>query len=591
MTKFNKQQLEAINFHKGACAVIAGAGSGKSTVLINRIKNLIEAHNEKQSDILAISFTNNTADELKKKLSKIGYIDVSVGNFHSICGKILAQEGIYFKRENLIKDYHIENCFKTAGKKVDVKDIVSFISYQKNYLRKHTDEFVFKESKYDEIELRHFYKTYEDFKHKNGLHDFDDYLIKCLYLLKDNPGKYTYEYVLVDEHQDSNLVQNLILEEICESGNIFCLFDYRQAIYSFRAGNVEYCMNFEKYWDKPTIINLYTNYRSKNNIVTNSNRFIKKYYETYEHYKDSEAHTTYDGEIKIDTYFDREDESVEIVDKIEKLIKNGEKLNDISVLYRLNRHSSYIENELKKREIEYDITNDSSFFKRKEVSGIISYLRLIHNPHDNSAFDAIFKLRSYPLRFFSNKLYDEIKKFSGLNDLSMYESFITIKYEPWLQKNAREFNDIITKLSLQKDKNISVVTLISNIVKSFKLESFVKENYTNDDEIDDRLNSMEVLKSFVKGHNLEQFINYVYSNTNKKKVKKDAVRLMSVHGSKGLEFNNVFVVGVEDGKFPHEKSNLDEEARLFYVATTRAKEKLYISQIGVDNQFINEYTS
>lgn len=589
MVKFNKEQLQAINFYKGACAVIAGAGSGKSTVLLNRIKNLIEVHNEKEPNILAITFTRNTADELKKELTKMDYLNVNVGTFHSICGKILIQEGISLSG-NLIKEWQAENCFKAIDKKADVKDIISFISYQKNYLRTHTDEFVPKDSKYDESELRTYFKAYEETKKKQGLFDFDDYLIMTLELLRNNPNKYTFEFVLVDEHQDSNLVQNLILKEICQSGNIFCLFDYRQAIYSFRAGNVEYCMNFEKYWNDPVIINLHTNYRSTNNIVTKANKFIKKYYGTYEYYKDSEAHNPSDGKIEINTYIDREVEGIEVVDRIEELIKNGEKLNNISVLYRLNSHSSYVENELKKRDIEYDIVNDSSFFKRKEVAGIIAYLRLINNPHDDSAFDTIFKLRNYPITFFSGKLYDEIKKYSGMNNLSLYEAFITMKYpNQWQQKNSNEFKDILTKLILQKDKDVSVVTLISNITKSFQLESYIYDNYTNDEEIEERINSIEVLKSFVKGNNLEQFITYVYSNTNKKKVKKDAVRLMSVHASKGLEFKNVFLVGIEDDKFPHQKANINEEARLYYVAVTRAKENLYISEIGKDNQFIMEY--
>jgi DNA helicase II / ATP-dependent DNA helicase PcrA len=152
MTKFNSQQHQSIEFYKGSCAVIAGAGSGKSTVLVNRIKNLIEVHNEPQHHILAISFTRNTADELKNKLSKMGYDSVNVGTFHSICAKILSLEGIFLTGQNLIKEWQIENCFRTIDKKADWKDILSFISYQKNYLRSHDDEFVSKDSNYTESE-------------------------------------------------------------------------------------------------------------------------------------------------------------------------------------------------------------------------------------------------------------------------------------------------------------------------------------------------------------------------------------------------------------------------------------------------------
>lgn len=593
MTKFNTQQLQAINFYKGACAVVAGAGSGKSSVLVERIKNLVNTHSVSQHDILAISFTNKTATELKNKLKKIGLENVNVGTFHAICSRILLQENIKVHGK-LVSEWKAENWFKTIDQKPNTADILSFISYQKNYRKTPSDNFVEKESDYTEEELREFYKIYESMKDKEGLFDFDDHLLMCLDILESNKGKYSYEFILVDEHQDSNFVQNRILQELCQSGNMFACFDARQAIYSFRGGNPEYCLNFEKYWNNPTIINMFINYRSTNNIVKNANKFIRPYFKNYKHYVDSEANIQSNGHISINTYTDREDEGVEVVDKIEELITKGEDLNEIAVLYRLNSHSSYVENELKKRNIEYDIANDSSFFKRKEVNGIMSYLRMIHNPHDDNAFENVFRLRNYPLTFFSGKLFDEVRKQSGLNNMSLYEAFINMKYDkPWQQKAAKEFETNINKLKLQKDKNVSVVTLITNIVKSFKIETFIKDNYSDREEINDRLNSIEVLKSFVKNNNLEQFITYVYSTNTKKKVKKNAVRLMSVHSSKGLEWNNVFLIGVEDDKFPHERSSVDEEARLFYVGITRSKENLYISEIKNDNSnrnlFIKEY--
>jgi DNA helicase-2/ATP-dependent DNA helicase PcrA len=588
--QFNKQQLQAINFYKGACAVIAGAGSGKSTVLLNRIKNLIEVHNENEEDILAITFTKNTADELKSKLNKMGYLNVNIGTFHSICRKILLQEGI--EVNNMIKEWEVENCLKKVNPKADIDDIVSFISYQKNYLRTYTDEFVSKDSNYVDDELRIYFKAYETFKKNKGLYDFDDYLIKCYDILKVNPGKYTYEFTLVDEHQDSNLVQNMLLKELCPSGNMFCVFDYRQAIYSFRGGNTEYCMNFEKEWSNASVIHLDINYRSKNNIVHKANQFIKKYYGEYEHYSDSVANEESDGNIQVDTYYDRESEGKEVVDKIEEYIKQGDKLGKISVLYRLNSHASYVENELKRRGIEYEIADKSSFFKRKEIEGIMSYLRLIHNPHDDSAMENIFKLRNYPFTFFSGKVLDDIRKYSGLHNLSLFESTVDMRYpNVWQQKNADEFERHITKLRLQEDKGIHLIQLIDNIARSFQMEKFIKDKYTNKEEIEDRLNSIEVLKTFVKGNSLESFISYVYStgSTSRKKFKKDSVKLMSIHASKGLEFKNVFLIGVEDGKFPHERSDLLDEARLFYVGVTRSEENLHISQIYDDNQFVNEY--
>ncbi|AZV43697.1 DNA helicase UvrD [Peribacillus asahii] len=592
MTKFNDEQKLAIEFHTGAAGIVAGAGSGKSTVLLNRIKNLVEVHNEPQNSILAISFTRKTADELEKKLSKMGLGDVNVGTFHSICGRILVQEGITLK---LIQDWQVANYLKSVDKNVDIDDVKSFISYQKNHNKTFTDKFIPKDSLYNENELRVFFKKYETMKSKAGLCDFDDYLTMCLDILQKNKGKYTYEFILVDEHQDSCLVQNMILQELCQSGNMFCLYDPRQAIYSWRAGNIEYCINFDKYWENPTIINLYKNYRSAKNIVNNANKFIKPYFKNYEHYVDSEAHNQSDGEITIRTYGTREIEGVEVVDKIEELIEQGEKLSEIAVLYRMNLHSSFVENELKRRGIDYEITNDSGFFKLKEVEAILSYLRLLHNPHDDQAFETVFRSRNYPLKYLKNDMLDKAKHYSGLHDISTYEAFVTMEVsEAKHKRSIREFENSINKLRLQVDREASVITLISNIVKSFNIDSGIRENYSNNDEINDRLNSIDVLKSFVKGNNLEQFITYVYSNNTKKKSKKNSVKLMSIHSSKGLEWNNCFLIGIEDGKFPHEKSGLDEEARLLYVGITRSKENLYISQIGLGesgrgNQFILEY--
>jgi len=298
---------------------------------------------------------------------------------------------------------------------------------------------------------------YEKFKKKHGLYDFDDYLLLCLEILKDNPSKYTFEYILVDEHQDSNLVQNLILQELCDSGNMFTVFDPKQAIYQFRGGNPEYSMNFEKYWDNASVINLFINYRSPKNIVEQSNHFIRRYFGSYSHYTDAKSHIEEDGHISVKSHIHREVESIEVVDEIEKLISNGTPLKEISVLYRMNKHSHFIEAELKNRDIEYDIANDSSFFKRTEIKGIIAYLRLVQNVHDDNAFETICKLHNKPLKFFSNKVLSEIQTYAGEHDTSQYEAFISKSYDkPWQKQNAVSFEQSINRLRMQKDKNVNV---------------------------------------------------------------------------------------------------------------------------------------
>lgn len=962
MTKFNEQQQQAIDFYKGACGVVASAGSGKSTVLLNRIDNLVENHNIKQNEILAITFTNKTATELRSKLKKMGLSQVEVGTFHAVCLQILIKEG-FDVRGKLVPEWKAEQWFKEIDPKPDMQDILGYIGYQKNYLRGYNDTFEYKDSNYTEVELREFYKMYEENKEDEGYYDFDDYLLMTLDILQKNKGKYTWDFVLVDEHQDSNLVQNKILAEICQSGNIFAVGDVRQCfptgsqvntengyksiedlkvgdivkvasgrgtsnkskiteimkkeyngvlikittksgkvimatpeheiflnvlsenkhfvylmykeslgfrvgrssniaiikgdyienrngyekrltdeggekvwlidsydtledsvyyeqyysikyglpqyvfknnqtkgmlsqeninklfnnietysrgikllndmdmyfdkphftpqpivgvsdkrrmnfimfgshreskgvqsdyigynheltvntvddnfanimfdkfkkglskqkntkgleynvfrvsngnqdyilnkvneilnydknielrqrailtkdakikfelmpicnarkgmkialfdngeikkeeiiniekiqyngfvydlnidmyrnyivndivvhncIYSFRAGNIEFFKNFEKYWDNPTIINMYTNYRSTNNIVQKSNNFIKPYFSDYSHYVDAEAFNKDDGEIELNTYLDEMDEAVGVVTKIKEMLDNGVKPDEIAILYRLNSQSVYIENELKNHNIEYDITNNASFFKRKEVDAIINILRLVLNPHDDGALETVFNFRTNPLKYFSNQLFEKVRRTSGMNNISLFEALTTTYFDKaWQTKNAKTFEEFINKLRLQNDKGVKVYSLIDNIVKIFNIDTYIEEKYSNQEEIDERKRSIEILKSFVKNNNLEQFINFVYSATTKKKAKKDAVKLMTAHASKGLEWDNTFVVGIKNGKFPHERADEVEEARLFYVAVTRAKKNLYVSEIGKGNKFIEQY--
>ena len=260
------------------------------------------------------------------------------------------------------------------------------------------------------------------------------------------------------------------------------------------------------------------------------------------------------------------------------------------MLYRNNAQSVFIENELKLLGIEYDIVNDGSFFKKREISAIISFLRLVNDPDDDGALETIFRFRTYPLKFFSNKLFDDIRASSVNKGVSLYEALVTYRYEkPFQERSTSEFHRNIGRLISQKERGVSVKTLISNIIDYFSIKDYINDKYNSKEEIDDRIKSLDVLQTFVKNNNLEQFITYVYGNNAKKKDRKNAVKMMTIHASKGLEWDNVFLVGVEDSVFPHERSDIHEEARLMYVATTRPKNNLYVSQIGRGNRFIREY--
>ncbi|MBU5332081.1 ATP-dependent helicase [Anaerocolumna aminovalerica] len=585
---FNKQQQLAIEHKDGACAVIASAGSGKSTVILARIENLIEKYNIMQHEILTISFTRNTADNLKKKLELNGYNNVKVGTFHSICMGILLKEGYNL---NLIQEWECKKLFNELykNKDVDHEDILSFIGYQKNNMINYNDDLIETDSKYTLFELKRFYKAYEEYKKLHNKYDLDDYLIECYNVLINNKGKYTWDYVLVDEHQDSNLVQNLLINEWCREDNLMVVGDGRQSIYRFRGSKPELFMNFYKDHKNTTVINLDINYRSCNNIVEYSNHFIKPYYDHYKYYSDSIAFNKSNGIIENFEFEDRQVEGKFIVDKIQSIINNGSEPKDIAVLYRNNIHADYIECELKDKKIPYEISNNSSFFKRKEIAFIVNILRLINNVHDNEAFDGMFQFRCFLLKFFSNNLYSDIKQISGRKNLSYFESFINYnKYSSWQQSNVDTFQSIINNLKMQKEKVVSIDKLIDNITNSFKIDSYLIENYNSREEIEDRKSSFITLKKFIKGNDLSSFLEYILSPIQINKKKKNAVQLMTIHKSKGLEFKNTFIIGIEDGKFPNEKSDIEEEARLMYVAVTRAKENLYLSSI-YESKFVNEY--
>jgi DNA helicase-2/ATP-dependent DNA helicase PcrA len=588
--QYNKEQFEVLNFKDGACCVNAGAGSGKSTVLVQRVKELL--HNGvNEEDICVVTFAENSSKDLRKKFNEEFINGVKLGTYHAICRGILTKEGIDTTKQ--LVDYQIEGVFKKIYEKVKFKEVKSFIGYQKNYGVGIDDEFVEKESEYSEELLRSFYIAYENLKKKNNALDFDDWLLIARDILKKNPNKYNYKYILIDEAQDNNIVQYEIAKLLCPSGNIMIIGDFRQAIYKFRGGEPELFMNFKDNTPNATMLNLTINYRSTKNIVDYSNNFIKKYYGNYKYYKDSIANNKKDGLIKKYSNFDKEEEAIKIVDDIQNKLKQGIKPNDIAVLYRLNQNSFNIENELKSRNIPYFISStDGNFFNRKEINCIMCMLRLIDNPHDNVAYQNVFNTRMYPFTFLPNIIKDRIIEKSALNNISLFEASEQVKTDKGYQRdNLDIFIKMINKLIMQHKKGVKLPIIVDNIVNLLKIEESISNNNKyKDEEIEERIESLKAFKTFLRDNTLESFLKFVYgSNKSQKKCGKEDVQLMTIHKSKGLEFREVYIVGVEDGKFPNKKTSLDEESRLFYVGVTRAKENITISEIGYDNLFVNQY--
>lgn len=590
MSRFNEQQKEAILHGDTPLMVVSSAGSGKSTTLVGRAVKKVQ---EGKRNLCAITFTRNTADDLTKKfkMAKVSHC-IDVGTFHSICGSIIRKEGINISKR--IKEYEIENLFKKIiqnEKKIDMKDIMSFISYQKNNMKSYNDMFVEKDSGYEEGQLRECFKAYELYKERIGAYDFDDYLILGHKILTENPNKYEYDYLFVDEAQDSNEIQMKIVDLLCPSGRITVFGDAQQCMYSFRGSRPELFMDFYKTHPNTNVINMNINYRSNKEIVEKSNDFIRQYFGDYKYYSDAIANSQNSAEIELIVSDIAEMESYDVCDKIQTMLSLGYKGSDIAVLFRNNIQSQHIENELKCRGIDYFIESEGGFFNRKEIDIIMCVLRLIDNPEDDSAFERLFRYRCEPFVFLSNTILNDIITLSSEREISHLKASTLVHVQPWQSQKLRWFANVIEKLINQHNMGYSLLQIISNIISTLDMENYIRTNYPNEEEQKERLESLENLKKFIRSNTLDTFLKFVYekNSSSENKNSEDKVQMMTVHKSKGLEFKVVFIVGIATGKFPSEKSNIEEEANIFYVATTRAIERMYLSQIGTYNKFLEQY--
>ena len=596
---FNNEQLDVINHTDGNLMCIAPAGSGKTSTLLQRIKTLVESGEEEQ-EILTISFTNASATELQTKLNKMGLDEVQVGTFHAVCKDIIEtyydQNGILIDLFNQPNKYKVKREFELALgiKNANVDDILSWISYQKSHGLMPKDiktekDIKFKATVYTDDELIKCFRVYEEYKKKHDCYDFDDWLLMCLDICEIN-DRYKWKYVLADENQDANIVQHKLLKMWCLDNNIMVIGDVCQSIYAFRAATPELFMNFDKSNKDTKVINLLYNYRSLNNIVENANKFISKFYGKYEHYRDAIAFSKEDGKVIGNTYVSRNQEAREVVVAIQQLISEGVELKDIAILYRNNYMSDNIESQLKHNEIDYNIFSSLSFFDRKEIKGIISILRLALDTSDDEAFEYVLTtLRCYPVNYFRGDLITDIKHKAGRVNSSLFDAFSNYSFEhKWQKDNAKIFVDKIDKIKNQNNKHLPLDKIIDYIVKSFNIRDLITGSYERT-VWEDKFESIENLKSFAIETNLEGFIKFVTTIKPSKEIKNNAVSLMTIHRSKGLEFDHVFLIGLEEDKFPKAQDCI-EEARLMYVAVTRAKKYLSVSTIN-DSSFYDLYFS
>lgn len=604
---FNQNQKQAILHSNGACLVLASAGSGKSTVLTNRIANLIENHNVEPSSILAVTFTKKSAEDMQEKLRNIigdKADSVNMGTFHSICFSLLRNETTQAKIRQVAPVWWQTKVVKEAMMPKSNKypngvnlnwtprQALSFIGYQKNNLIDYEDESKFKIPQSIDFlreKLQKIYKQYELQKREDNYLDFDDMLTGCYALLKNNPKireKYQdkYQYILVDEFQDTNKAQNEILKMLGEKHqNVFVVGDDLQSIYGFRAGDVSIILNFENEWNDTQKYILDTNYRSTTDIVEWSNKLIKNNTKQFD--KISVAHSPKYIEPIIKYYNNAEEEAKHTAVKIKEMLSKGYIENDFAVLYRTNVQSKAIEEALAKENILYQVIGSFNFYNRKEIKDMTAFLKLSQNPDDDESFERVC---NKPNRYLGKAFLDKIKAYSYKNNTSLYKAMCQNRETKahWQYKNGINFLEtFINDLYELKEENPS--KLLRYIREETEYDDYFINTYDEEDaneEILEGLNSLT--QTALKFTTAKELLNYIEEMQNisikQEEDKRAKVKLMSLHKSKGLEFPIVFLIGMNDGIMPHSKSlddleQLEEERRLAYVGMTRAKKLLYMS--------------
>lgn len=589
----NERQRNAVENLDGPMLILAGAGSGKTRVLTTKVAYLLEEKDISPGNILAITFTNKAAKEMKERIfSLVGReaFLIQISTFHSFGLKLLKENYELLGYESnftildaddsltvikkIMKDLDIDS------NKYNYRAIRSSISDNKNEMVsvKEYEKFVYTD--YDEI----VYKVYDEYekslKRSNAI-DFDDLLLLPIKLFNEHKevlSKYQeqYKYVFIDEYQDTNKPQYLLSKMIsAKYKNITVVGDNDQAIFTWRGADYKNILNFEKDYPDAKVVILDENYRSTKTIIKAANNVIKnnkirKEKNLWTNNEDGNLITYYKA-------YDEKDESEYVVKEINKLIDNGINPNEICVLYRANAQSRNVEEAFLSHNISYRIVGSYAFYNRKEIKDLIAYLKLVHNEKDDVS---LLRVINYPKRGIGSKSIENLGIIARTENKSLYEAITGGKEE--------EFKKIIELLKKEKD-NMSLTDFVDLVLDKSGIRESLKNEKTL--EADIRLENLEEFKSITKNVeeadgivSLEDFLDELslVSDASENQVDEtDKVTLMTMHAVKGLEFDYVFVVGVEEGLFPHLNSmnseeELEEERRLMYVAITRARKKLYI---------------
>lgn len=588
--KLNDKQKEAVMHIDGPCLVLAGAGSGKTKVLTERIVNLIN-NGVSPYNILAITFTNKAAREMRERVYNSIEEEANkifIGTFHSLGLKIVRENASvigYSNNVTILDRDDVNTLIKRFMKELNldtehypVKSILNKISFAKNEGLSPEEFDKFAKAPLDMAACK-VYKMYESALKRSNSVDFDDLLILPLRIFKKDKSvleKYQehFKYILVDEYQDTNMVQYDMCKLLASKyRNLFVVGDMDQSIYSFRFANYMNVINFEKDNKDAKVIVLDENYRSTNNILNAANDVIRNNKERKE--KNLWSSKGNGDKIKYIRCDNEQEEASTVVRLTKELLDKEEKPSEIAVLYRTNGQSRVFEEAFLKENIPFKIVGSYFFYNRKEIKDLISYMHLIYNNNDDASLERVINV---PRRGIGSKTIERLRSEASISDKSMFE----------VVNSGKElgFKNLIIDLT-NESKNTDLVGLVDVILDKTGIRKELEEK--NDLESEIRLENLNEFKSIAlafqeKGiFSLEEFLENIslVSDKNEYKEVDDGINLMTLHSAKGLEFNDVFLVGMEEGIFPHNRSfesesELEEERRLCYVGITRAKEHLWL---------------
>lgn len=605
LSRFNEKQREAILATDGQVLVLAGAGSGKTTMLVNRLAYILETKNIKPYNILAITFTNKAAAEMRSRIeAQIGPIarDMWISTFHSACVRLLRSciERIGFDSSFVIYDSAdsktvIKDCMKELNideRILPARAIQNEISRAKDNLQDSTAYALINATDHRKKTIADVYELYQQKLKKNNALDFDDIVFSAVRVLSENPDvleryRERFQYIMVDEYQDTNNAQYMLISLLAgEDGNICVVGDDDQSIYRFRGANIRNILDFEKEYPGAYVVKLEQNYRSTSNILNAANAVIA-------HNKGRKAKslwTAKEGGELIQSFvgINERDEARFIAGKISDIQRSGGRFGDCAVLYRTNAQSRVLEEMLLQYAVPYRVLAGLRFYDRKEIKDIIAYLRIIHNPADSVSLKRII---NEPKRGIGATSLEKAELLAGENNVSLFE---IVNYANEYSEFSRaavkmvEFGRLI--VGLQKSAQaLGILDLVTRVLNesgymaALEMEDTV-ESRTRIENLNEFLSAVTEYEKTAEEPSLSGFLENValVSDIDAYDEDQDACVLMTVHSAKGLEFPTVFLSGLEEGLFPSSRSDTDEdieeERRLCYVAITRAKEHLYITQ-------------